>query len=118
MSDMTMMTNSHKFQKVYFIVSMCMFFFSGILFLLGTIYAKTVNNAPMVIVTFTSYFFYYHFLHLMIGIASIFYYTSRILKKLLSIRLLKTIIGIILTPISGIICYAALLLLALTNCQA
>ena len=118
MSQPNVITKTHKVQKIYFLISLGMVVLSGLLFFIGSLYAKTVRNAPMVILYFATYFFYYHVLHIVFGIGSIFYYISQIRKKILKIKFFKTIIGILLTPVSAVICYAAILLLALTNCQA
>lgn len=118
MSQPNVITNAHKVQKIYFLVSLGMVVLSGLLFFIGSLYAQAIQSAPMVILYFTTYFFYYHFLHIVFGIGSIFYYINQVRKKLLKIKIFKTVIGILFTPVSAVICYSAILLLALTNCSS
>jgi hypothetical protein len=111
-------TTAHKVQRIYFYVSIAMLLLSSALFGIGAIFAKAVTSAPKVILYFAAYLVYYHFAHLIFGIGSIFYYIRQIRKKLISIKIFKTIFGILITPVSAIILYAAVLLLALTNCSS
>ncbi|MDY0074977.1 MAG: hypothetical protein RBR75_03720 [Acholeplasmataceae bacterium] len=90
---------------------------SGLLFVIGYISAKMVTQAPLFLLGFATTFLYYHIAHFIFGFGSLIYYVSKIRKKLLSINVVRTIVGIVLTPISAIILYAAILLIALTNCS-
>lgn len=111
-------TTAHKVQRIYFYISIAMLLMSGALFGIGSLYAKAVSSAPKVILYFATYLVYYHFAHLIFGIGSIFYYIRKIRKKLISMKLYQTVVGILITPVSAIILYAAVLLLALTNCSS
>lgn len=105
-----------KVQRIYFLISIGMVLVSGILFLLGYVFTQAIESAPVVILTFAGYFLYYHIAHFLFGLGSLIYYIRGIRKKLFQIKVFKTIAGILFTPVSAIILYAAILLLALSNC--
>lgn len=107
-----------KVQRIYFLISISMVLISILLFIIGALYAKAVTSAPKVILYFALYFIYYHIAHLVFGLGSLLYYIRKIHKKLISMRIFKTLLGILLTPVSAVILYAAILLLALTNCSS
>ncbi|HAX03919.1 MAG: hypothetical protein A2Y45_07630 [Tenericutes bacterium GWC2_34_14] len=105
-----------KVQRIYFLISLGMILLSGILFVLGYVFTQAVESAPVVILTFAVYFLYYHIAHFLFGFGSLIYYIRGIRKKIFQINVFKTIAGILFTPVSAIILYAAILLLALSNC--
>jgi hypothetical protein len=110
-------TSAAKVQRIYFIVSWSMVLISSVLFILGYSFTKAVQSAPRIILLFATYLLYYHLAHIIFGIGSLFYYIGLIRKKLISMKITKTIFGILFTPVSAIILYMAILLLALSNCS-
>lgn len=105
-------------QRIYFKISLYLIPTSILFYIIGAVFARTITATPEVIFYVVTYLFYYHIAHFFFGFFSIFYYAYQIRKKIITMKLYKTIIGIVLTPISAIIMYAALLLMALTQCAA
>ncbi len=110
-------TKVQKVQNIYFILSITMIALSLLLFGIGAMYANMVESTPIIILMFATYFLYYHVVHLLFGFGTMVYYIRGVKKKLFSIKIYKTIAGILFTPISAIVLYAAILLIALTNCS-
>ncbi len=109
-------TKALKFQKIYLLISFGMLILSIFLFSLGVFYAQTPYVTPAVVLDFASYVTTYHYIHLGLGLILLIYVIREIKKKLLKMRVWKTIIGILLTPMSGIVLFAAIILLGLSSC--
>lgn len=116
MSQPNVSTKAPEFQKIYFFISLGMLILSIFMFGLGVFYAQTPYVTPAAVIDFASYITTYHYIHLGAGLILLIYIIRENKKKLLKIRLWKTIIGIILTPVSGIILLAAVILLGLSSC--
>ena len=116
MSQPNVSTKAPEFQKIYFFISLGLLALSIIMFGLGVFYAQTPYVTPQAIIDFASYVTTYHYIHLGAGIILIIVVIRENKKKLLKTRVWKTIIGMILTPLSGVVLLAAVILLGLSSC--
>ncbi|RJX27406.1 MAG: hypothetical protein C4537_00785 [Acholeplasma sp.] len=107
-----------KVQQIYFKISLFLIPISIVLYTIGAIFARAVTATPGFVIYIATYLFYYHIAHFLFGFVSLFYYIHQIRKKVVKMKLYKTLVGIILTPMSAIILYVAILLIALTQCAA
>lgn len=117
MSQPNVNTKAPELQKIYLLISLGMLVLSIFMFGLGVFYAQTPYVTPAVVLDFASYVTTYHYIHLGLGLVLLIYVMREIKKKLLKMRVWKTIIGILLTPISGIVLFAAVILLGLSSCS-
>lgn len=107
-----------KVQQIYFKISLFLIPLSIVLYTIGVIFARAVTATPGFVIYIATYMFYYHIAHFLFGFFSLFYYIHQIRKKVVKMKLYKTIFGILMTPVSAVILYAAILLIALTQCAA
>ncbi len=107
-----------KVQQIYFYISLALIPVSIVLYTIGAIFARAVTATPGFVIYIATYMFYYHIAHFLFGFFSIFYYIRQIRKKVVKMKIYKTIVGILITPISAVVLYAAILLIALTQCAA
>jgi hypothetical protein len=105
-----------KYQGVLFSITVSIFLASSALLILGYALVKAVTPAPGVIIYFASIILYYHFAHFILSISFVVYYLAKIKNKLGHVRILKSVMSIVFTPISFLIIYTAAFLLALSSC--
>jgi hypothetical protein len=105
-----------RLEVLYYKMTLSILVLSTTLLIIGYILVKAVQPSPEVIVYLASLILYYHFAHFIMGLSFTTYYLTQIKNKLGKFKILKTITSILLTPISFIIIYIALFLLAVSSC--
>jgi len=108
-----------SYERIYLTISLAMLGISLMLFGGVAILLQIPMAMPLAIITFTLYFFFAHFGFVAWGL-------GRILKFLFSIRkkhpgkasIWRTLLGILFSPLSGIITYIAFFLMAFSSCAA
>ena len=105
-----------KFESVLFKITVSIAVLSIILVILGYALVKAVTPAPEVIIYFATIILYYHFAHFVLSFSFIVYYMAKIRNKLGKFKILKSIVSFLFTPISFIIIYTAIFLLAVSSC--
>jgi len=111
-------TKFQVYQNIYFKISLGILALGAILFGIGWIFANHVDPAPAILILLAVFFMYYHIAHVLYGIGSLIYFISKIKNKIKDVKAVKTVIAILLSPISYIIFYAATILLAMTQCAS
>lgn len=106
-----------KRQRLYLIITLSMIGLNSSLLGLGYLLIQLGERAPAALLNFMMAFMIYHGLHLLYGIISIILYFKRVKKRFAEARIVKTVLGVILSPVSFLLCYAAVFLLALTRCS-
>ncbi len=109
----------HKFltiQHYYFLATLAMVLLSALTYGLGVLFVKSVTAAPAIFLSLATVLLYYHIPHFIFGIGSFIYYLSKVKKVVKNSKIYKTILGILLSPISVIVCYIGILLLGLSSC--
>jgi len=105
-----------RFESVLFKITVSISILSIIFFILGYALVKAVTPAPEVIIYFATIILYYHFAHFVLSFSFIAYYMTKIRNKLGKFKILKSIVSLLFTPISFIIIYTAIFLLAVSSC--
>ncbi len=107
-----------KLQNIYFKVTFLMLVVGIALVVVSYLLVQAIVAAPTPLIYFSLYFLYYHAIHLAYGIFSLIYYFAKVKKKIGKSKIYKTILGILITPASAIIAYAAVFLLAVSSCAS
>jgi cytochrome bd-type quinol oxidase subunit 2 len=105
-----------KVQNVYFLATWVMLLLSILMYGLGYLFVKSVTAAPEILLYLATVLLYYHIPHFIFGIGSLIYYMRKVRKVIKNSKIYKTVIGILVSPISIIICYIGILLLGLSSC--
>jgi hypothetical protein len=105
-----------KMEKVYFRVTLSILVLSSTLLVIGYMLVQAVQPSPQVVVYLATLIFYYHFAHFIMGLSFFTYYMTKIRNKVGKFKILRTFFSILLTPISFIIMYTAVFLLAISSC--
>jgi len=105
-----------KLEILYFRVTLSILVLSTILLVIGYMLVQAVQPSPEVIVYLASLILYYHFAHFIMGLSFTTYYMTRIKNKLGKFKILRTLASVLLTPISFIVIYIAVFLLAVSSC--
>ncbi|MCU0104506.1 hypothetical protein N7603_02425 [Acholeplasma vituli] len=111
-------TQTTRLQNIYFYTSLGMIGLSILLFLLGILFTRTATPAPEALVSLAVIYLQYHYAHVIIGIALLIFYAIQKKKYIFKLNVLKTIFGILFSPISYIILTTAILLLGLSSCAS
>lgn len=104
------------YQNTYFKLTFIMLGLSVVLAALGIYLSQVVVAAPVFIVYLTLFMLYYHYVHFGYGIISLIYFYSKVKNKISNVKAVKTIVSILLSPISYIIIYFAVILLVFSQC--
>lgn len=107
-----------RLQNMYFYTSIGMIGFSILLFLLGILFTRTATPAPETIVSLAVIYLQYHYAHVLIGIGLLIFYQIKKKQYHFKFKVLKTILGILFSPISYVILATATLLLGLPSCAS
>lgn len=107
---------SERIQNIYFIVSITMVVLSIVLFILGYVLTQNVIAAPDQLINFAALLFNYHYLHVILGFGLLIYYQVQKKKHDFTMKILKTVLGLILSPFSYMILFIGILLLGLSSC--
>jgi hypothetical protein len=105
-----------KIQNYYFLATWIMLLLSLLMYGLGYIFVKSVTAAPEVFMSLATAVLFYHVPHFIFGIGSLIYYFRKVRKVIKNSKIYKTVIGILISPISVMICYVGILLLGLSSC--
>jgi len=105
-----------RFEGILFKITVSIFVASVILAILGYALVKAVTPAPEVLIYFATIVLYYHFAHFVLSFSFIVYYMAKIRNKLGRFKILKSIVSFLFTPISFIVIYTAIFLLAVSSC--
>ena len=97
-------------------LSLVLFTVSFVLFILSYMLVQSVTSAPPILIHFATTLFYYHIAHFILGIYAVIYYYSKLKGKIKDLKIRKTIVSIIFTPISFLIIYMAVFLFAVSSC--
>ncbi|TNF09196.1 MAG: hypothetical protein EP317_01365 [Bacillota bacterium] len=116
MNDHPKVDKFKKYQGLLFKITVSIFVISSALLILGYALVKAVTPAPSVIMYLATAVLYYHFAHFVLSISFVAYYVSQIKNKIGHVKILKSVVSIIFTPISFVIVYIAILLLAFSSC--
>jgi hypothetical protein len=95
-----------------------MVLFSMLLILAGVITLQLLVVVPTAILSLLQFYLFTHILHFLFGIYLTIQYFIIRKKEEITFKLTKTIISIVLSPISAVIAYTGFFMLALTNCSA
>jgi hypothetical protein len=117
MEEQSSGSNFIKRQNLYFKLSVIMGIVSILLTIVAIIYYLRGENSPDIVFYTAMVVFIYHVPHLVYGIIALIFYFTKIKKQLLEIKPLKTILGLIFSPISGLIILIAVILLMLSRCE-
>ena len=107
---------SVRLQNIYFYASIGMTLLSILLFIAGYLFTQYVVAAPEALISFAVIYFNYHYLHLLIGFGLLIYYQIQKKKHVFKMNVIKTLLGILFTPMSYIILLVGILLLSLSSC--
>jgi hypothetical protein len=116
MNDHPIVEKFKKYQGLLFSVTVSIFLVSSALLVLGYLLVKAVTPAPGVIIYLASIILYYHFAHFILSISFFVYYLAKIKNKLGHVKILKSVVSILFTPVSFLIIYTAAFLLAVSSC--
>ncbi|TVP84481.1 MAG: hypothetical protein EA375_06620 [Acholeplasmataceae bacterium] len=106
-----------KRQRLYLIITLSMIGLNGVLIGLGYLLIRLGERAPEALLNVMMGFMIYHGIHFLYGIIAIIHFFKRVKHRFAQARIFKTILGVVLSPVSFILCYAAVFLLALTRCS-
>jgi len=118
MDDSPQATKFQMYQNIYFKISLSLLTLGLIMFGLGMIFANQVEASPPVFILLTVFLQYYHFVHVTYGVGSLIYFFIKIHNKIQNIKIVKTIVSIVLSPISYFLFYVASILLFMTQCAS
>lgn len=118
MQTLSPLERNQKIQNIYFYVSIGMIVLSLILFGLGIVFTQTTTPAPDAVINFAVIYMQYHYLHVVIGIGLLIYYTIQKKRYVFKMKIIKTILGLIFSPFSYMIIITAILLLGLSSCAS
>lgn len=109
---------NQKIQDAYCYVNLAMLVLSILLFLLGIVFTQTSTPAPDILVNFAVIYMQYHYLHVLIGIGLLIYYYFQKKRYKFNMKIIKTVLTFIFSPVSYVIIIAAILLLGLSSCAS
>lgn len=109
---------NQKIQDIYFYVSLAMLAISILLFVLGIVFTQTSTPAPDVLINFAVIYMQYHYLHVVIGIGLLIYYHVQKKRHVFKMKIIKTILTFLFSPVSYVIIITAILLLGLSSCAS
>lgn len=104
-------------QSLYAKITLVILVLSIVLVILGYGFVKSITAAPKFIVDLAVVVFYYHIVHFFLGILLVFIYVIAIRRRIGKIRIMKVLGSILFTPISFILAYIAVFLLAVSSCS-
>lgn len=104
-------------QNIYFIVTLVILLIAVFSLLYGIVESKALQGVPVTFLEFLRVLLYYHVLHFVVGIGLLISYLKKKRKKIIELKLIKLIIGIVISPISLFILMAGFLLLGLLSCS-
>ncbi len=107
-----------RFDKLFLKVAWLMIVFSILLLLLSAALVRAIIATPEFVIAITSVYLYYHFAYFGYGLFRIFRFTFVIRKKKEELTVWRSVLGILLAPVSFIILYTAIFLFALSSCAA
>ncbi len=109
-----------KIQNIYFKVSLSLLIFSVVLFILGVILMQfeNVGESVLALARLGRFLMYYSIVNFFLGLILLIYILIQKKKKQIIVKIFKTILGIIFSPFSSVIYFAATLLLALSRCSS
>ncbi len=106
-----------KSEMLYFHLTWVMVIMSIILLAFGYIALKFTFPAPAIIVEGALILLYSHAIHFIYGIYRLFYFRIKIKRQKTDIKIFRSIISMLLSPISAIVLYTAIIMLAFSGCS-
>lgn len=103
-------------QSMYAKITLVIFVLSIVLAVMGYGFVKAMSAAPKFIVNLSVVVFYYHIVHFFLGVFIVLIYIIAIRRRIGRVRIMKVIASIFFTPISFILAYIAVFLLAVSSC--
>ncbi|MDX9691023.1 MAG: hypothetical protein RBT45_01120 [Acholeplasmataceae bacterium] len=116
MNEHPKVTKFKKYQVLLFKGTVSILILSSLLAIIGYMLVKAVTPAPGVIIYLATIVLYYHFAHFIMSLSFVVYYMAKIRNKLGKTKILKSIVSILFTPVSFLIIYFAVFLLAVSSC--
>jgi len=119
MMHLNSINHPHTFFKVqhyYFLATIIMVLLSILSYALGAIFVQSVTAAPEIFITLAVVLLYYHIPHFLFGIGCLIYYFRKVRSVVQKSKVYQTVIGILISPISIVVCYIGILLLGLSSC--
>jgi hypothetical protein len=107
-----------SYQNLYFKVTWVLLMMSVALAVIGYFMVQAIVSAPLFLVQFTTFVLYYLVFHFFYGVLSLFYYLTKIKNKMKNLKIYKTLMGILISPISAFAAYIAVFLIAISACSA
>jgi len=107
-----------RFDKLFLKVAWLMIVFSILLLLLSAALVKSIVATPEFVIAITSIYLYYHFAYFGYGLFRIIRFSFVIRKKKEDLTVWRSVLGILLAPVSFVILYTAIFLFALSSCAA
>lgn len=105
-----------KWQHIYFLLTMAMIGLSMLTYVAGVLFVKSVTAAPPILIGLATAILYYHIAHFFTGIGNLVYFYTKVVSSVRQKRIFKTLFGLLVSPVSIIVCYIGILLLGLSSC--
>jgi uncharacterized RDD family membrane protein YckC len=107
-----------KTERIHFRISLFMLLVSIIFCVIGYVMVQATLAVPEPVTYFVIAFLYAHVLHFGFGIYRLFYFFIKVHKQALGIKIVKTVISILISPISAFIAWLAVFLMVISSCSA
>ncbi len=105
-------------QDIYFYVSLGLLVFGFLIFVWGIINSKALQAIPEAVFDIIRLVMFYHLPHIVFGIIFLISLVKKVKNKVVETKVIKTVLGIVFSPISFMILFAGFLLLGFTSCAA
>ena len=105
-----------KIEAIHFRVSLFMLLASILLVSLGYIMVKAILPMPEPVIYIVTIYLYAHLLHFGYGVYRLFYFLFKVNSKASHVKVTKTILSILISPISGFLAWLAVFLMVLSSC--
>lgn len=107
-----------KIQNAFFITTLALIGLGIVLFFLGYLNSQSQDQIiPLAMFEVARILYYYHIVHFVAGIGILIFLIRKI-KAGLTIKIVKTILGLVFTPFSFMLMLTAMLLIGLSSCSS
>lgn len=114
--DKNIQNRSSFMQKINFWITLFLVIISIFAFLYGVVEAYTLKGVPVSFLEFLRLVWFYNIFHFIWSIVLLIVFIRRIRRKIIELKLIKTILSVVLSPITFLIILTAIFLLGLSSC--
>lgn len=108
----------NHFEHLYLRITLIMLAVSAFFLLIGVVLVKSITAPPELLIHLVTFYLYAHIVHFTYGFIRLFKFIFSPTLRRVGAKIWRTLVAIVLSPISALAAYLALFLLAMASCSA